>query len=63
MKLESLDWEVLDRLRETFLSDAKAAGPYWHTITDLECYMVEANGARFSCILGINRTEATERST
>ena len=38
MKLESLDWEVLDRLRQTFLSDAKSAGPYWHTITDLECY-------------------------
>jgi hypothetical protein len=38
MKLESLDWEVLDRLRQTFLSDAKTAGPYWHTMTDLECY-------------------------
>jgi ribosomal protein RSM22 (predicted rRNA methylase) len=38
MYWDSLDWEVLDRLRETFLSDAKSAGPYWHTITDLECY-------------------------
>ncbi len=38
MNLESLDWEVLDRLRETFLTDAKSAGPYWHTMTDLECY-------------------------
>ncbi len=38
MNWDSLDWEVLDRLRETFLSDAKAAGPYWHTITDLDCY-------------------------
>ena len=38
MTWELLDWEVLDRLRETFLSEAKAAGPYWHTITDLECY-------------------------
>ena len=38
MNWDSLDWEVLDRLRETFLSDAKSAGPYWHTITDLECY-------------------------
>ena len=38
MNLESLDWEVLDRLRETFLTDAKSAGPYWHTITDLEAY-------------------------
>jgi hypothetical protein len=35
---ETLDWEVLDRLRETFLSGDKTAGPYWHTITDLECY-------------------------
>jgi hypothetical protein len=38
MKLASLDWEVLDRLRATFLSDARTGGPYWHTITDLECY-------------------------
>lgn len=38
MNWESLDWEILDRLRKTFLSDAKSAGPYWHTITDLECY-------------------------
>ncbi len=35
---ETLDWEILDRLRATFLTDAKSAGPYWHTITDLECY-------------------------
>ena len=38
MTWAELDWEVLDRLRETFLSGAAAAGPYWHTITDLECY-------------------------
>lgn len=38
MKLESLDWDVLDRLRATFLSGAKLDGPYWHTFTDLECY-------------------------
>ncbi len=38
MNWEHLDWEILDRLRQTFLSDAKTAGPYWHTITDLECY-------------------------
>ena len=38
MNWESLDWEALDRLRETFLTDAKSAGPYWHTITDLEGY-------------------------
>ena len=38
MNWESLDWEVLDRLRATFLSDRKSAGPYWHTITDLEAY-------------------------
>jgi len=35
---ENLDWEVLDRLRATFLSDARTAGPYWHTVTDLETY-------------------------
>jgi hypothetical protein len=38
MNWESLDWEALDRLRETFLSGDKTTGPYWHTITDLECY-------------------------
>lgn len=38
MNWESLDWEVLDRLRQTFLSETKAAGPYWHSLTDLECY-------------------------
>lgn len=38
MNLENLDWEVLDRLRETFLTGAKTAGPYWHTVTDLEGY-------------------------
>src|SRR5438105_9572871 len=38
MTWESLDWEILDRLRETFLSGDKTPGPYWHTITDLECY-------------------------
>ena len=38
MTWESLDWEVLDRLRENFLSGAAANGPYWHTLTDLECY-------------------------
>jgi hypothetical protein len=38
MNWESLDWEVLDNLREKFLSGSAAEGPYWHTITDLECY-------------------------
>ena len=38
MNWESLDWEVLDRLRADFLSGAAANGPYWHTLTDLECY-------------------------
>ncbi len=38
MNWESLDWEVLDRLRENFLSGTAASGPYWHTQTDLECY-------------------------
>lgn len=38
MDWASLDWEVLDRLRENFLSGTAANGPYWHTLTDLECY-------------------------
>lgn len=38
MNWESLDWEVLDELREKFLTGTAANGPYWHTLTDLECY-------------------------
>jgi hypothetical protein len=38
MNWETLDWEILDRLREKFISGTTADGPYWHTITDLECY-------------------------
>lgn len=38
MNWESLDWEILDRLRDKFISGTAAEGPYWHTITDLECY-------------------------
>jgi len=38
MNWESLDWEILDRLRDKFISGSAAEGPYWHTITDLECY-------------------------
>src|SRR3954463_1586460 len=38
MNWDSLDWEILDRLREKFISGAAGEGPYWHTITDLECY-------------------------
>jgi len=38
MDLLSLDWEALDRLRATFLSDTRTQGPYWHTVTDLEAY-------------------------
>jgi len=55
MNLETLDWEILDRLRETFLSDAKSAGPYWHTITDLECYNLtygERIGWKWDAVLG-----------
>lgn len=55
MNWENLDWEVLDRLRETFLSDARTAGPYWHTITDLECYdftFGERIGWKWDAVLG-----------
>lgn len=55
MELESLDWDVLDRLRATFLSDARTEGPYWHTITDLECYDVtygERIGWKWDAVLG-----------
>lgn len=55
MNWETLDWEALDRLRETFLSDARTAGPYWHTITDLECYdgtFGERIGWKWDAVLG-----------
>lgn len=37
MNWEELDWEILDRLRDNFLS-GPTGGSYWHTVTDLECY-------------------------
>jgi len=55
MTWESLDWEVLDRLRETFLTGDKTTGPYWHTITDLECYDFtygERIGWKWDAVLG-----------
>jgi len=55
MNWETLDWEILDRLRETFLSGDKTAGPYWHTITDLECYDFtygERIGWKWDAVLG-----------
>ncbi len=58
MNWETLDWEILDRLRETFLSDAKSAGPYWHTITDLECYNLtygERIGWKWDAVLAETR--------
>lgn len=61
MNWETLDWEILDRLRGTFLSDAKSAGPYWHTITDLECYNLtygERIGWKWDAVL----TEAKQRN-
>jgi hypothetical protein len=55
MNWEALDWEVLDRLRGNFLSGAAAAGPYWHTLTDLECYdftFGERIGWKWDAVLG-----------
>ncbi len=59
MDLAALDWDVLDRLRATFLSDARAAGPYWHTLTDLECYDAtygERIGWKWDAVLAELRT-------
>lgn len=55
MNWESLDWEVLDRLRETFLSETRREGSYWHTATDLECYDFtygERIGWKWDAVLG-----------
>lgn len=38
MNPAALDWEVLDRLRATFLHGDKTSGPYWRARTDLETY-------------------------
>ena len=35
---ETLDWEVLDRLRETFLAGQQAPGMYWTSLEDLANY-------------------------
>jgi hypothetical protein len=38
MNWEQLDWKILDRLREGFLSGSAANGPYWRTEADLDNY-------------------------
>lgn len=38
MKLASLDWKALDRLRETFLRGASSGSPYWRSRSDLASY-------------------------
>ncbi|MDD3180510.1 MAG: small ribosomal subunit Rsm22 family protein [Opitutaceae bacterium] len=38
MNWDKVDWEALERLRENFLSESATPGPYWHSLTDLECY-------------------------
>jgi hypothetical protein len=38
MDWEKLDWSILDRLREGFLTGTAAQGPYWRTSHDLEHY-------------------------
>ncbi len=38
MDWEQLDWTILERLREKFLSGTAAAGPYWESAADLATY-------------------------
>lgn len=38
MSWENIDWAVLDRLRDGFLSGSAAAGPYWQSEEDLANY-------------------------
>lgn len=38
MNWAELDWSILERLRQGFLSGAAAAGPYWQTEADLAHY-------------------------
>jgi SAM-dependent methyltransferase len=40
MDWEKLDWTVLDRLRDGFLSGSAAKGPYWRSLDDLANYDV-----------------------
>ena len=38
MNFDTLDWEILDRLRRRFLDEAFGAGPYWESAEDLAQY-------------------------
>jgi hypothetical protein len=38
MTWQTIDWEALDRLRDTFLSSQPSPGNYWMTWTDLASY-------------------------
>ncbi len=38
MNYDTLDWEILDRLRRRFLDEAFGGGPYWESAEDLAQY-------------------------
>ena len=38
MNWDNLDWKILERLREGFLSGSAAEGPYWQSLEDLAHY-------------------------
>jgi hypothetical protein len=55
MRWDDLDWPILDRLREGFLSGAAARGPYWQTGADLAQYDAtygERIGWKWDAVLG-----------
>ncbi len=55
MRWDDLDWTILDRLREGFLSGAAARGPYWQSTADLTQYDAtfgERIGWKWDAVLG-----------
>jgi len=55
MNWEELDWAVLDRLRDLFLSGDAARGPYWTSAADLanyDCTFGERIGWKWDAVLG-----------
>ncbi|WP_221033149.1 small ribosomal subunit Rsm22 family protein [Actomonas aquatica] len=55
MTWDELDWSILDRLRDGFLSGGAAAGPYWQSHDDLAHYdhtYAERIGWKWDHVLG-----------
>lgn len=55
MDWDKIDWSILDRLRDGFLSGTAASGPYWQSAKDLDHYDAtfgERIGWKWDAVLG-----------